>query len=30
MLPKLEASATALSAGVASVWIGRGGTLVSA
>jgi acetylglutamate kinase len=30
MLPKLEACAIALSAGVRSVWIGRGGTLVRA
>jgi acetylglutamate kinase len=30
MLPKLEACAAALSAGVARVWIGRGGTLVRA
>jgi acetylglutamate kinase len=30
MLPKLEACATALSAGVLRVWIGRGGTLVRA
>jgi acetylglutamate kinase len=30
MLPKLEACAAALSSGVARVWIGRGGTLVSA
>lgn len=30
MLPKLEACAVALSAGVLRVWIGRGGTLVTA
>jgi acetylglutamate kinase len=30
MLPKLEACAAALAAGVSRVWIGRGGTLVSA
>ncbi len=30
MLPKLEAAAAALSAGVLRVWIGREGTLVRA
>jgi acetylglutamate kinase len=30
MLPKLEACAAALSAGVSRVWIGRGGTMVTA